>query len=327
MRYLSRWYDLWNQSVGRIQPKQLPLQGGGELSSWSSGHLFETTAARFQFDNDHEIIVLKSNITQATNDIGQPSIAGPLEGGSTIDLLAMMEQGCYLRVAQGSGFPIVLVRDSSDPDWHGNTLAAPGYFNRQLIVDTAGVWCPPCKRPALLPPTARYIGGFQNAACIHPIGGAFTDDAGQTYTDANGAWYVYLEASLFPFTSAAHTTIYSGFFKSANTTTDADAVIHFPTMPMRWSDPRGGVNDYRGCIAINGPSAMVNTDMQFHSYDHDCATIMSGVGTGELDVSYGMQNLPQYVISAYWFQFMFLLDDIDAENGTIPANTHFQAEL
>jgi hypothetical protein len=327
MRIASRWYDLWNQSTGRIQPKQLPLQGGGELSSWSSGHLFETAASRIQFDSDHELIVLKSNLTQATDLQGQPSIAGPQEGGTVAELLSMMEQGCYLRVAHGSGFPLVIVRDSSDPDWHGNTVAAPGYFNKQLLVDTAGVWCPPCKRPIIMPPTSRYIGGFQNAACIHPIGGVWTDDAGQTYNDADAAWYVYLEASLFPFTSGSHPTIYSGFFQTEVTTTAADFTINFPTMPMKWSDPRGGVNDYRGCFSRNGPSAVVAVDMRFHSYDHDSATVMSGQATGFGGLSYAMQNLPQYVVCAYWFQIMFALDYIDPTEAVIPANTHFQVEL
>ena len=327
MRFLSRWYDLWNQSVGRIQPPQNPLQGRHGLTSWGSGHLFETAAARLQFDNDHEILALKGNITQATNDLAQPSIASPLEGGSTVELLTMMEQGCYLRLAHGSGFPCVIVRDSGDPDWHGNTQALPGYFNKQLVVDTAGVWCPPCQLPVIMPPTARYIGGFQGANASYPIGGSYTDDAGQTYTDGGIAWYVYLEASLFPFTSGSHPTIYSGFYKSQLLTTTVDLTVYLPAMPMKWSNPRGGVKDYRGCFSMNAPSIMNNADMQVHGYDHDVTNDLSAIATGETDLSFIHQDIPQFVTTAYWFQIQFLLDDVDADNGDIPANTHFQVEL
>jgi len=317
----------WDQSVGRIQPPQFPLQGQNELSSWDSGHLFETAAARLQFDNDHELIVLKSNLSQATDDAGQPSIATPLEGGTTAELLIMMEQGCYLRLAHGSGFPAVIVRDSSDPDWHGNTQLAPGYFNKQLIVDTAGVWCPPCKWPIIMPPTARYIGGFQTADASYSIGGSMTDDAGQTYADGEIAWYNYLEASLFPFTSGSHPTIYSGFFKGQDLTTDADTVIYLPAMPMKWSNPRNGSKAFRGCLSLNAPSVLTNVDMVLHSFDHDVETLLSGMATGEIDISFAHQDIPQYVVTAYWWQLRFMLDDKDAENADIPANTHFQVEL
>lgn len=315
----------WDQSRRRILPEGPELQGGRELSSWGSGALFETAGARIQFDTDHEIVALKSNITQADTMPATPSIAGPILGGNIIDLLAMMEQGCYLRVAHGSGFPLVIVRDSSDPDWHGGTLALPGFHPQQLIVDTAGVWCPPCKHPVVIPPTARYIGGFGGLS-LYPIGGTYTDDGGQTYTDAGIVWYVYLEASLFPFTSGAHPTVYSGFF-SGDLTSTADYTIYLPAMPMKWSNPRNGINDYRGCFAMNASAAMNRVDMQFHSLDHDCTNELQGWQSGLTNVGYLMEDLPQYVISAYWFQLRWLFDWSDGDAATLSGNTHFQVEL
>jgi hypothetical protein len=317
-----------------LPPERTDYQGQTGLTSHVQGWRFGygTAAARLVFDTDHEIQSLAGTLVQADAYATEtPSIAVPVV--PCPHLLELMRQGCYLRLAHGSGFPIVIVRDGEDPDWAGpaRILSAngtePSHFERQLIVDHSGIWCPPCNQPLVLPPTARYLAGFHTAISSYPIGGIWTDDGFTTYADALIQWYVYLEASSEPFASGSKPTIYSGFFSTTKTTTDADAYAYLPAMPIKWSDPRNGVKDYRGCFSMNCPSVLTNIDMRFYSVDHDTSNALNGWASGDTDLQYIYEDIPQYVECAYWWNLQWVFDDNAQTHGSIPANSHFQVEL
>jgi len=325
-RFLQRFDAMRNDRGAVYPPEFTQFQGWDGLTSWFHGQRFGrgSTAARLIFDEDHEIQSLGGVHIQAFGgaaDTTQPSIAMPVDDAS--DVLNMIRQGCYLRVSDHSGFPCLLLRDGGDPDWHGNTQAHPGGYQKEIKIGKEGVWCPPCQHPMIMPPTERYINGYQTVEATYPIGG-YVAAADTGYL----RWEAWLEASLAPFASDQGARCWSGAFTTQLLCNQANKNLYTPLFALIESPGIGAQNvDLCGSGAIRGPANLTNTTfrLQSHAYDRD-TLLASAIIANAIDDQGDDANIAKEFMTAYCFNFRWLIETDDPE-GQIPALTHFQVTL
>jgi len=320
-----------NDGIGRdgravYPPERVRYQGGSELTSYLQGVRFgdSASACRLIFDEDHEIQSLNGVHIQAFGgaaDTTQPSIARPVD--DCTDILSMIRQGCYLRLSDHSGFPVVLLRDGGDPDWHGNTQAHPGGYAKEIAIKKEGIWCPPCQHPMIMPPTERYVNGYQTADATYPIGG-YVAAADTGYL----RWECWLEASLAPFSSDQGARCWSGAFTTQFITAGADLNLYTPLFALIEDASEASANvTLCGSMGIRAPSNMTGAGFLIQTFAYDRDTQLGNTGPTGIADQGDQQAITKEMITAYCFRLRFLADYSDPNQGDFPALTHFQVSL
>ena len=326
-RFLQRFDGMRNDRGAVFPPEFTQFQGWDGLTSWFHGRRFGrgSTACRLIFDEDHEIQSLGGVHIQAFGgaaDTTQPSIAMPIDDAS--DVLSMIRQGCYLRLSDHSGFPAVLLRDGGDPEWHGNTQAHPGGYQKEIKIGKEGVWCPPCQHPMIMPPTERYVNGYQTADATYPIGG-YVAAADTGYL----RWETWLEAGLAPFASNQGARQWRTNFSTRLLTAGADKTLITPLFPTIESECVGGQNiTLLGAMGIHATGNITGATFNFRGFAYDRDTSMLGPrGVAVTGTSVGHVNIQKQYETCECFTLECIADYDDPNQGDVPQLTCWQVTL